>query len=201
MSRPLQNRVSPWATIEAVAARGTLMGNRGGRLHDAEGRLGRRRWVSKAWICCETAFRGRRRQVMGPGYTELFFLDEAVALAAGHRPCFECRRAEARDFAARWAQAEGRETPPRAAEMDRVLHARRRAPRDRLAADALPDGAIFARDGAAFLKRGAKALRWDWTGYAPPAPLPRAEVEALTPAAIRAALAAGYAPRLHPSAG
>ena len=112
MSSPLANRVDPSGAIQAVAARGTLMGNRGGRIHLAadpetgEGpRLGRRRWASRQWICCVLAFKGRRRQVMGPGYTELFFLDEATALAAGHRPCFECRRAEALAFAEAWADA------------------------------------------------------------------------------------------------
>ena len=99
MSSPLQNRVTPFGDIAAVSARGGMMGNRGGRLHGPERRLGRRRWASRAWICCELAFRGRQRVVMGESYTELFFLDEAVALAAGHRPCFECRRREARAVA------------------------------------------------------------------------------------------------------
>jgi len=117
----LQNRVTPFGEIVATPARGLSMGNRG-ILHDDRRRLGRRRWTHKAWICCVTEFRGRRRQVMAPGrYTELFFLDEAVALAAGHRPCFECRRAAANAFAACWGGE------PRAPDMDRVLHAERLA--------------------------------------------------------------------------
>ena len=89
---PLQNRVTPEGEIIATAARGTMMGNRGGCLHRPDKTLGRRRWVTRQWICCELRFRGRHRVVMTPGqYTELFFLDEATALAAGHRPCFECR--------------------------------------------------------------------------------------------------------------
>jgi len=82
--RPLQNRVAPDGALHSVAARGLLMGNRGGRLHDATQRLSRARWRSRAWIACEIDFRGRHRTVMGAGYTELFFLDEATALAAGH---------------------------------------------------------------------------------------------------------------------
>ncbi|MGF1545421.1 MAG: hypothetical protein ACFB00_13165 [Parvularculaceae bacterium] len=91
------------------------MGNRGGRLHDPKTkRLTRRRWASKRWISCVLDFKGRHREVMGPGYTELFFLDEATALAAGHRPCFESRRADAIAFAAAWALARGRYGPAKA---------------------------------------------------------------------------------------
>src|SRR5690606_16396719 len=136
---PLQNRVAPDGSLNAVAARGTLMGNRGGRLHRADGTLGRARWRSRAWIACLTEFRGRHRAVWGESYSEIFFLDEATALAAGHRPCFECRRAEALAFAAAWG-----EPAPRAGEMDAVLHAERLGPRQRVAFGALPAGAIFA---------------------------------------------------------
>src|SRR5262245_10377094 len=123
---PLQNRVTPTGEIIADPARGTLMGNRGGPLHRPDQTLGARRWVSKAWICCRLEFKGRRRQVMSPGkYTELFFLDEATALAAGHRPCFECRRAEAEQFARLWAKVHGAHDRARAGDMDRVLHAER----------------------------------------------------------------------------
>ncbi len=96
---PLQNRVTPFGDIIAHEARGMLMGNRGGRIHDpATKTLTHRRWTSRRWIACLTAFKGRDRTVMGQGYTELFFLDEVTALAAGHRPCFECRRESARAF-------------------------------------------------------------------------------------------------------
>ncbi|MDF2234010.1 hypothetical protein P2H44_15730 [Albimonas sp. CAU 1670] len=208
MSRPLENRVDPSGEIRAVRARGTLMGNRGGRIHLAadpetgEGpRLGRRRWASRQWICCVLSFKGRRRQVMGPGYTELFFLDEATALAAGHRPCFECRRAEALAFAEAWADAHALPARPRAPEVDAILHPQRLGPRRRAEARALPDGAMLRLEEGPALKLADAALPWGWEGYAAPVPLPRGEVETLTPPAILGVLAAGWRPRLHPSAG
>src|SRR5260370_40328038 len=96
--RPLQNRVDPFGEFHAVANRGALMGNRGGRLHHDDKTLGGRRWPSKRWLICACAFKGRRRTVWGASYTELFFLDEPTALAAGHRPCFECRHEAAKAF-------------------------------------------------------------------------------------------------------
>jgi hypothetical protein len=150
---PLQNRVTPFGAIVAVPERGTLMGNRG-ILHDAAGAL-RRRWATRAWICCLLEFRGRRDPVMAPGhYTRLFFLDEPTALAAGHRPCAYCRREAYRSFRAAWAAGSahlGLGTEPRAAEIDRVLHAERLGPdgSKRLhpaeLAD-LPDGAFVLED-------------------------------------------------------
>lgn len=194
---PLQNRVAPDGTLHAVPARGTLMGNRGGRLHRPDATLGPARWRSRAWICCVLAFRGRHRQVMGPGYTELFFLDEATALAAGHRPCFECRRADARAFAALWP---GTDTPPRPAAMDRALHAERLAAPETVAFAALPDGSIFRADGS-FHLRADRPLTWSFAGYRPARAFGPAEpVAAITPPTIRAILAAGYRPALHPSA-
>jgi hypothetical protein len=201
MSRPspLQNRVAPDGSLHAVTARGTLMGNRGGRLHDDAGRLGRARWRSRAWIACEIAFRGRRRTVMGAGYTELFFLDEATALAAGHRPCFECRRAEARAFAAAWARATGAATPPRAAEMDAVLHDQRLGAQALPLADIVP-GAMVAWRGGYWLRREGGLCRWDFAGYGAARRVSERELVGLvTPPAICAVLAAGYRPRLHPS--
>src|SRR5665647_3614641 len=97
---PLQNRVTPFGELTISPARGTLMGNRGGRFHSDERRLTARRWASRQWICCVLDFKGRQRDVWGRYYTELFFLDEVTALAAGHRPCFECRRKDAQAFAA-----------------------------------------------------------------------------------------------------
>src|SRR5262249_30089580 len=95
----LQNRVDPFGELFASPARGTLMGNRGGKFHADDRHLTGRRWVSRQWICCVLAFKGRRRDVWGRYYTELFFLDEVTAFAAGHRPCFECRRKDAERFA------------------------------------------------------------------------------------------------------
>src|SRR6478609_2298786 len=96
---PLPSRVDPFGNLFATAARGTLMGNRGGRLHDSHRTLTKRRWTSRAWICCRLDFNDRHRAVWGDSYTELFFLDEVTAFAAGHRPCFECRRKDAERFA------------------------------------------------------------------------------------------------------
>ena len=110
---PLPNRVDPFGELFAAPARGTLMGNRGGRIHDDRRQLGARRWASKQWICCRLDFKDRHRTVWGDGYTELFFLDEVTAFAAGHRPCFECRRKDAERFAALFAGADPSSARPR----------------------------------------------------------------------------------------
>jgi hypothetical protein len=197
---PLPNRCAPDGSLHAVAARGTLMGNRGGRLHRTDGTLGAARWRSRAWIACLVEFRGRKRAVWGEGYTEIFFLDEATALAAGHRPCFECRRKEAERFAAAWGHAGGT-APPRAPEMDRRLHVERIGSLERLALAALPEGAIFLAGGAFLLRTARGARTWGFHGYGPEQEAdPGALVAAVTPRAVRAALAAGYRPMLHPTA-
>ncbi len=195
----LQNRVTPFAELADVPARGLLMGNRGGRLHDASRRLGTRRWASKQWICCVLCFKDRQRTVWGDSYTELFFLDEVTALAAGHRPCFECRRKDAQAFASVFPNAD------MAPEMDTILHRERldgRAKRSHRAdVDRLPDGAMIARDGEAFAVRG-KSL-WHWTPAGYDKVLPRQdgiEADVLTPPSIVAVLKRGYAPLWHPSA-
>jgi hypothetical protein len=209
---PLPNRVDPFGNLLADPARGLFFGNRGGRFHRDDRTLGARRWVSRAWICCRLAFKGRHRNVWGAGYTELFFLDEPTALAAGHRPCFECRRGDARVFAAAYAAGSVRgHSParvPRAPEIDRVLHAERlmgRAKRrHRLVIDGLPDGAFLTltdEPGHAFAVRGAALLRWTPMGYAARRPRPSGiTVDVLTPPGMLAALASGYLPRWHPSA-
>jgi hypothetical protein len=200
---PLQNRVTPFGDLLADPARGLFMGNRGGRIHDEERRLLPRRWASKQWICCALAFRGRHRTVWSAGYTELFFLDEVTALSAGHRPCFECRRADAIRFTQAWERAYGQRR--RAAEMDAILHAERLEGRDkrthrRKIAD-LPDGAMIATGGAAYAVRGEALLRWSAHGYATPVARPRnVEAVVLTPPAMVAILGAGYSPQWHESA-
>ncbi len=209
MTGPRQNRVDPFGGIVAVPARGTFMGNRG-ILHDAEGRLGTARWKLRAWLICLTEFRGRQRQVMAPNrYTELFFLDEATALAAGHRPCFECRR---RDFLAwreAWATGTGWSSaaPPRVADMDGCLHAERVEARTRrkrvwtAPLASLPDGAMIAVEGAPRLVLGDSLLPWRFEGYGPPHKRPATgEATVLTPPSSVAALRAGYRPVLHPTA-
>ena len=109
---PLQNRVSPFGELCAFRARGLFMGNRGGRFHTDAKTLTRRRWGSRQWICCVLDFKGRRRDIWGRSYTELFFLDEPTAFAAGHRPCFECRRKDAEAFAEKWREARRLRRPP-----------------------------------------------------------------------------------------
>ena len=123
---PLQNRVVPDGSIIAHPGRGTLMGNRGGEMHDSARRLTGRRWVSKAWIACVLSYKDRHEVIMAPGhYTQLFFLDEATALAAGHRPCALCRRADFLRFMDAWTQVHKLGNRPRAAEVDKSLHAER----------------------------------------------------------------------------
>jgi hypothetical protein len=202
---PLQNRVSPFGELLAVPARGTLFGNRGGRFHTDARTLTARRWVSRRWICCVLEFKGRHRDVWGRFYTELFFLDEPTALAAGHRPCFECRRKDAEAFAESWRKAARLGARPLADRMDEALHDERlrgRAKRaHRRVIDALPDGAFIARDGEAFAIRGERLLHWTPQGYASREPRPRGlTVDVLTPPAILAVLSAGYRPRWHPTA-
>lgn len=204
---PLQNRVTPEGRLEAVEARGTMMGNRGGCFHRDDRSLKGRHWASRQWICCVLSFKARRRQVFSPGlYTELFFLDEATALAAGHRPCFECRRADATAFAQAWARAGSLGAIPRAPEMDAVLHGERKAsaparPRIDAALGSLPDGA-FVRDGdrPALVHQGT-LLPWSHAGYDRGAPIERdRRVEVITPPSIVAVLEAGYRASVHPSA-
>jgi hypothetical protein len=204
---PLSNRVDPFGNLFADPARGLFFGNRGGRFHSIDRMLGTRRWVSRAWICCRLEFKGRHREVWGNGYTELFFLDEPTALAAGHRPCFECRRPDARAFVDAFACGSGLASAPRAPELDRVLHAQRLAGRaKRLHArplDDLPDGALLRlpTEPGVFAIRRATLLEWTPAGYGSRRRRPSGlTVEALTPPAAIAALAAGYRPAWHPSA-
>ena len=202
---PLQNRVSPFGDLFASSARGSFMGNRGGRFHTDAKTLTARRWVSRQWICCVLDFKGRQREVWGRFYTELFFLDEPTALAAGHRPCFECRRNNAEAFAEKWREARGLGARPHAGEMDEVLQSERLQGRTkrlhRRNLDDLPDGAFVALEQAAFAVRGSALLRWTPDGYDARTLRPRGiAVDVLTPPAILAVLSAGYKPHWNPSA-
>jgi hypothetical protein len=199
---PLQNRVDPFGELLAVPGRGLFMGNRGGRFHTAAKTLTTRRWVSRQWICCVLDFRGRHRDVWGRFYTELFFLDEPTAFAAGHRPCFECRRKAAEAFAEKWREARKLHVAPRAGEMDKALHRERlngrRKRTYRLAIDTLPDGAFIAVEEGAYALRGGVLLRWTPQGYDARKVRPRSTtVDVLTPPSILAVLSAGYEPRWH----
>jgi len=204
---PLQNRVAPDGSLHGAAARGLFMGNRGGRIHDPDTQtLTRRRWASKAWICCVTSFRDRHRSVWGRSYTELFFLDEVTALAAGHRPCFECRRHDAIGFAEAWARCRGKPGRARAAAMDAVLHGERTALAHQTLrfqqAIALPGGTIVALDNRPLAVRNGKLLPWSFDFYGAPVALPEnARLTLLTPPSIVQALCAGYRPIWHESAG
>jgi hypothetical protein len=198
---PLQNRVTPFGELIATEARGLLMGNRG-RLHDADRRIVRYA-QGRRWISCLTSFRGRRRTVMSPGsYTELFFLDEAVALAAGHRPCAECRRPEYTAFQSAWARAGLGDTSADA--MDLRLDADRLAsPRARRTyrgdPAALPSGAFVEIDGVAWLVRNGRLHAWSPSGYAEARPIGHTTLTVITPRCLVAVLRGGYRPLVHPS--
>ena len=152
------------------------------------------------------SFKGRRRfPLMGRGYTELFFLDEVTALSAGHRPCFECRRADANRFAAAWARAKGLSRPPSAPEMDAVLHEERLISRSkrtwRAEAAGLPDGTMIAHGDKPMALRGNGTFAWSYAGYSPALARPTGEVEVITPPSTVAVLREGFGPAWHPSAG
>ncbi len=194
MPHPLRNRVTPLSELIAHPARGLVYGNRG-CLHDAHGRIVRR-WATRRWIACRLEFKGwHRAPLMQPGkFTELFFLDEATAFAAGHRPCALCRRADYNRFLA-LTGATG------ADEIDLRLHDERTGPRRR-AAD-LPDGAFVLHGGRPHLALGDALLEWRPDGYAAPIARPRAPAELITPPTLVDVLRAGWrgeVPLLHPSA-
>ncbi|CCV11846.1 hypothetical protein [Mesorhizobium sp. STM 4661] len=210
---PLQNRVDPFGAIHAVPERGLFTGNRG-IIHDPETKtLLKKRWALQAWIICVCKFRDVRREPMGrnrpggkAGWTELFFLDEVTALAAGHRPCFFCRRERATDFVGRFGAAFGI-AEPRAPMVDKRLHRERLASGGRPpAADelaGLPDGVMIADGGIAFALHNGKALRWSFAGYSEPVGFDRfagRPLSLLTPATTLAVLRQGYEPVWHPTA-
>jgi hypothetical protein len=202
---PLQNRVTPTGDIIATPHRGMFTGNRG-IIHDpATKTLLKKRWSSPAWITCVCEFKGWRRLVMGRrSWTELFFLDEATALAAGHRPCFFCRRDDANRFRAAWEKGNG-VTDVRAREMDSVLH-RERLDRSRkrlhplpMPLKQLPDGAMVQQGEESFLVIQGRALTWSPAGYVR-ATGELASPMLLTPPSTLRALSAGYLLLLHPTA-
>ena len=206
---PYQNRVDPAGNICVHPARGEFYGNRGGVLHDAEQRIVRRQ-KGRAWLVCVTAFKGRRRKLMQPNrYTELFFLDEVTALAAGHRPCFECRRQSALAFAEALGQSRGEERLSAPA-IDALLAVERKrepdAPESRIAREAissLPDGTMVRQRGTFYALRGGKLLPWSFEGYGAPVEidaLSRDPIHLATPPSTVAALDHGYHPAFHSQA-
>jgi hypothetical protein len=201
---PLQNRVTPLGDIVADPHRGLFTGNRG-IIHDpATKTLLRKRWSNPAWLICLCEFRGRRRKVMGGrSWTELFFLDEATAFAAGHRPCFYCRRDDADRFRAAWEKGNGG-TDLLAPEIDAVLHCERFASGRKLhplpmPLQKLPDGAMVRAGAESFLIAGGKPLRWSFAGYRK-AEAAVVDAMLITPPSTVRAFAAGFRPVLHPSA-
>jgi hypothetical protein len=202
---PLQNRVTPSGDIIATPHRGLFTGNRG-IIHDpATKTLLRKRWASNAWLTCVCEFRGRRREVMGGrSWTELFFLDEATALAAGHRPCFFCRRDDANRFRAAWETANvvGGTS---ARDIDAVLHRERLSERKKrlhpltMPWQQLPDGTMLQSETNSFLIVQGRALLWSPAGYRDTQNALQ-DAMLLTPPSTLRAMSAGYRPVLHPSA-
>ncbi len=207
---PLQNRVNPWGEIIATPERGLFMGNRG-CLHDGQRRV-TKAWARPPWVTCLLEFKDRHREVMSPGqYTELFFLDEATALAAGHRPCATCRRADYDAFKSLWLKANpelAARTEGKTTEIDKLLHAERvDARKNKRTWSArlgdLPDGSMVVLLGSRepLLVWGGQAHTWTPGGYTAARPLdPDTEVQVLTPLSVVKALAQGYRPVVHPSA-
>jgi hypothetical protein len=199
---PLQNRVDPWGRLHAVSARGTLTGNRG-IIHNEQKQIVRQ-WSSKAWITCTLEFRGRQRVPMGQrSWTELFFLDEATAFAAGHRPCAYCRRERYNEFKAAWLAANPGKTSknPRIQEIDAVLHAERVNPDGskrtwEAELGSLPDGVIVEFSGKAWVLWKRRAHRWDFNGTASANNVIDATMKSfvLTPRSIVSTFQSGFVP-------
>jgi hypothetical protein len=201
---PLQNRVTPSGDIIATPHRGMFTGNRG-IIHDPATKTLTRRWAGKAWLTCVCEFRGRRRKVMGGrSWTELFFLDEATALAAGHRPCFYCRRDDANRFRAAWEMGNGF-SDVLAPDIDAVLHRERLDGRQKrlhalpMPLEQLPDGAMVQQQAESCVIVRGRALPWSPAGYREAQRI-AADAKLLTPPSTLRALMTGYRPVLHPSA-
>jgi len=202
---PLQNRVNPFGDIIATPERGTMIGNRGVLVDDSKHLI--RNYQVRRWICCQLHYKDIRRVVMSPNrWTELFFLDEATAFAAGHRPCFECRNPAAKAFQAAWTTAQLGACNADA--MDIVLeHDRKNSGGGKKTyvapAQNLPKGTFFTDTTdkkQAWLVLNGQRYPWTFAGYGPPQPLGTGLVTVLTPKATVATLAHGYQVGIHPSA-
>lgn len=189
--------------IVAEPWRGNFMGNRGGRIHNPQTKtLLERKWASRRWITCVTQFKNRKRTLMGESYTELFFLDETSAFASGHRPCFECRRRDANQFAELWKHCFGKTGKSMADEMDRVLHTQRIGEKpvlSRYELSKLPDGSMISVAGESYALKEGRVLKWSGQGYTQDG-LPEGQLRLLTPLSIVTILEAGYSPQWHESA-
>jgi hypothetical protein len=191
MAHPLQNRVDPFGRLHAVSARGAWMGNRG-VLHNAKQEIVAP-WRGKRWITCVLDFRGRQRKVFSPGrYSELFFLDEATAYAAGHRPCAECRRPDYNAFRDAWGGGS-------ADDIDAVLHQERTTRTHEAALRDLPIGAFFEHEDQPYIVSGSGLRRWTFEGYWPAARLNAKRVRLLTPPSIVRLFRGRLSPQIHAS--
>jgi hypothetical protein len=201
---PLQNRVAPFGNIFRTTARGTMLGNRGGALHNSHREIVRG-YKTRRWITCVLEFKGRHRIVMSERrYTELFFLDEAVAFAAGHRPCAECRRERYNAFRNAWGRRHGQPDLPFADQMDLELHRARIHKGQKVTYDAplnsLPDGCFIQMEGCAHLVWEDALLLWTPEGYAKRDIRPKdLTVTVLTPEPIVECFREGYQPEVHGS--
>lgn len=206
----LQNRVDPWGQLQAIDARGAWLGNRG-ILHDDQKRIVVP-WRHKAWVTCRLDYQGIKRKIFSPGsYSELFFLDEATALAAGHRPCAECRRDRYNEFKTRWCAANPEHAASASvpiAAIDKQLHAERASRGGgkvtfAAAFGEVPEGAFIELDQEAYLNWSGRLWRWSASGYAPTSRVPMAgeKVSVLTPESIVKTIRAGLVPQVHASAG
>ena len=199
----LQNRVDPLGHIIKTSARGAWMGNRG-QLHDEHKNI-QRAFKLKAWIICVLEFKGRKRKVMSPGlYTELFFLDEATAFAAGHRPCFECRRKDAALFKTCWIKGNPSfefHEKTSIQKIDAVLHKERVDNKNNKITyeeglKNLPDGSFILHDDKPFLLVNNFIFEWTPSGYINKIKLSTSKkVQVLTPRSIVNAFKAGYRPQ------
>lgn len=205
---PLQNRVDPWGQLHAVAARGDWLGNRG-ILHDDKKRV-IAQWRHKHWVTCFLEFKGRRRKIFSPNsYSELFFLDEATAFSAGHRPCAECRRERYKEFKASWCAANAERVDssnPSVAEIDNQLHAERAVPGGgkvvfQAELGDLPNGTFIELHGRALLRWADQLYVWSATEYDPfkdAVPL-STKVNILTPRSLVRMFNRDFKPQVHDS--
>ncbi len=202
---PLQNRVDPFGVIHAVPDRGLFMGNRDGCFHTKERTLRPTQWGSRQWITCDLEYKNQSLPLMEPGHnTQLFFLDEATALASGHRPCFHCRRKVANEFRAALLEAGAFQHKPSARDMSEqiaseiISYLKSERSRERIRPLDLPDGAMFTTGSSTYLLWKGLAWPWSFAGYGEPITPPEDALR-LTPYLTCEALRHGYTPRLHSS--
>ena len=204
---PYQNKVDPWGNIHAVKSRGMFLGNRG-VLHNEQQQIIASHRI-KGWVTCLLEFKGRNREIMThKRYTELFFLDEATAFSAGHRPCAECRRVRYNEFKEKWVEANGElleGAKPSAPNMDKIIHAERISNKQKVtytsALGSLPEGTIIEIDSKAMLIWGNKLFEWSYLGYSKSKLELKSEAEVivLTPKSYVKTFSKGFIPDIHKS--